>query len=375
MAIKADGDALDRLKKDVEQPDNLMGLGQWGQLRDVLVQTLIDQGQTPSVEIPPQFKGFSFMELDDALIMYSTTMRERRESLGLTMNDDVPPLSTAEKQKLLALDFQARTEGMSMERSVSLERMSNILYYMVSAATEANVKGEYAAPTREQVMYDSIASECWPIYAKAYGNMRQVHIQDQNGYKISGADYMEQQRAAGMYTEALDVLKAIWDRGQMPSNEKVLSSRIPERIAWRVTGETVRDGQSFHYVAFEHACDRKVWGKDEPIANAYLISRRDGTHDLLLSDETFNRLRHYSRVLPSPKLGMGVTDVTLVRGARGKPVPDLSESAEEKGLISVPAYDFNPLAHDRYIEQSRSARYASLTDEQQAEGSDVEPEY
>ena len=122
-----------------------------------------------------------------------------------------------------------------------------------------------------------------------------------------------------------------------------------------------KNGQKYHRVDFAYACDRMEYGKDEGIANPYLISTKqkdsygkpETRHSYYMSDEVYQRLRDHSNFHGTGETRWnGVVEAEVVKDKSGKPRVNLTKRAVEDGLLLRPLEPFDKVKHDAFVKAS-----------------------
>lgn len=122
-----------------------------------------------------------------------------------------------------------------------------------------------------------------------------------------------------------------------------------------------KNGQKYHRVDFAYACDLMEYGKDEGIANPYLISTKqkdsygkpETRHSYYMSDEVYQRLRDHSNFHGTGETRWnGVVEAEVVKDKSGKPRVNLTKKAVEDGLLLRPLEPFDKVRHDAFVKAS-----------------------
>ena len=122
-----------------------------------------------------------------------------------------------------------------------------------------------------------------------------------------------------------------------------------------------KNGQKYHRVDFAYACDQMECGKDEGIANPYLISTKqkdsygnmETRHSYYMSDEVYQRLRDHSNFHGTGETRWnGVVEAEVVKDKSGKPRVNLTKKAVEDGLLLRPLEPFDKVKHDAFVKAS-----------------------
>ena len=147
-----------------------------------------------------------------------------------------------------------------------------------------------------------------------------------------------------------------WDRPAYAA-----SLNPPTRLVFEDQGSLEKDGDTFHRVAFAYACDRKTVGRDEPLANPYLVNRRDDngvSHAVLLPDNMYNRLMAMANHEDTERSRWtGVIQADVIELKDGGLTADLTTDAMRNHRIMTPVKAFDETEHDLFIKKSLQEIY------------------
>ena len=135
----------------------------------------------------------------------------------------------------------------------------------------------------------------------------------------------------------------------------------PTRLVFEDQGAVQKDGETFHRVAFAYACDRKTFGRDESLANPYLVNRKEGkdiSHAVLLPDNLYNGLMGMANHEGTERSRWtGVIQADVMEMKDSSLTPNLTDEAIRNRRVRTPVKAFDEVEHNSFIKQSLQEVY------------------
>lgn len=136
----------------------------------------------------------------------------------------------------------------------------------------------------------------------------------------------------------------------------------PTRLVFEDQGAVqTKEGETFHKVAFAYACDRKTFGRDESLANPYLVNRKDGkdvSHAVLLPDSMYNGLMGMANHEGTERSRWtGVIQADVVQMKDGSLTANLTDEAIRNKRVKTPVKAFDEAEHNSFVKQSLQEVY------------------
>ena len=136
----------------------------------------------------------------------------------------------------------------------------------------------------------------------------------------------------------------------------------PTRLVFEDQGAVqTKEGETFHKVAFAYACDRKTFGRDESLANPYLVNRKDGkdiSHAVLLPDSMYNGLMGMANHDGMERSRWtGVIQADVVEMKDGSLTANLTDEAIRARRVKTPVKAFDEAEHNSFVKQSLQEVY------------------
>ena len=150
----------------------------------------------------------------------------------------------------------------------------------------------------------------------------------------------------------------------------------PTRLVFEDQGAVqTKEGETFHKVAFAYACDRKTFGRDESLANPYLVNRKEGkeiSHAVLLPDSMYNGLMGMANHEGTERSRWtGVIQADVVPMKDGSLTANLTDEAIRNKRVKTPVKAFDEAEHNSFVKQSLQEVYKNQKPKEKNEKQDA----